>query len=323
MGRRDSGLETSLEPSGLALWRCSCPFTYLSMSGSRRIERDGETATRTTPLDKYLARPQDDHCSWYHFASRNGGGSTHTTWPLNEDYCKTMLLLHWPSWFDIQEVKGDAESWIDHFKDLFASDDCPTFVKAQVAKARRYADQPQEPVFEEDEEDDAVEAEEQPDWVHVYAGQNQIYEGVKRDFDYDDGGEDYDWSSTHIILCEGEDPTKWLQESINADDEQETESADLDLPRVCPLSLNKNQKAIVSLVLHTLYNFVENTELVPGPESETLPPRGFLQTYIISKLHPRVFEKCMFALHWLLGVAVQQHSFPQQRVTGYPHQEVS
>ena len=40
-------------------------------------------------------------------------------------------------------------------------------MKAQVAKARRYADHPQDPVFEEDEEDDAVEAEEQPDWVDV------------------------------------------------------------------------------------------------------------------------------------------------------------
>ena len=255
VGRRDiSGPEASFELSGLALWRCSRPFTYLSMSGSRRLERDGETATRSTPLDKYLARPQDEHCSWYHFASKNGnvpvvsGGSTHATWPLNEDYCRTMLLLHWPSWFDIQEVKGDAESWIDRFKDFFASDDCPTFVKAQVAKARRFADHPQEPVFEEDEEDDAVEAEEQPDWVDVYAGQNQIYEGVERDFDYDDGGEDYDWSSTRIILPEGEDPTKWLQESIKADDERETESADLDLPQVCPLSLNENQKSIESLV---------------------------------------------------------------------------
>ena len=221
VGRRDiSGPEASFELSGLALWRCSRPFTYLSMSGSRRLERDGETATRSTPLDKYLARPQDEHCSWYHFASKNGnvpvvsGGSTHATWPLNEDYCRTMLLLHWPSWFDIQEVKGDAESWIDRFKDFFASDDCPTFVKAQVAKARRFADHPQEPVFEEDEEDDAVEAEEQPDWVDVYAGQNQMYEGVERDFDYDDGGEDYDWSSTHIILPEGKDPTKCFKKAL-------------------------------------------------------------------------------------------------------------
>ena len=110
------------------------------MSGSRKLELDGETATRTTALDTYLARPPGEHCSWYHFASRNGnvsvvsGGSAQATWPMNEDYCGTMLLLHWPSWFDPQEVKGDAESWIDRFKDFFASDDCPTFVKAQVSK---------------------------------------------------------------------------------------------------------------------------------------------------------------------------------------------
>ena len=109
------------------------------------------------------------------------GGATHATWPLHEDYFRTMLLLHWPNWFDIQEVKGDAESWIDRFKAFVATSECPTFVKAQVSKARRYAEHPQEPVFEENEDDDAVEAEEQPDWVDVYAGQNQRYEGVKKD----------------------------------------------------------------------------------------------------------------------------------------------
>ena len=91
-----------------------------------------------------------------------------------------MLMLHWPNWFDIQEVMGDAESWIDRFRDFVSTSDCPTFVKAQVSKAQRYADHPQEPVFEEDEGDDAVEAEEQPDWVDVYAGQNQRYEGVEK-----------------------------------------------------------------------------------------------------------------------------------------------
>ena len=157
-------------------------------------------------------------------------------------------------------MKGDAESWIGRFKDFFESDDCPIFVKAQVAKTRRFAHHPQEPVFKEDEADDAVEAEEQLDWVDVYAGQNQIYEGLEKDFEYNDGGEDNDWSSTRIILPEGNDPSKWLQESIKADDERETERTDLDLPQVCPLSLNENQRAIVALVLHTLYNFIENIE---------------------------------------------------------------
>ena len=55
VGRHISGSEASFELSRLALWRCSRLFTYLSMSGSRRLEHDGETATRTTPLDEYLA----------------------------------------------------------------------------------------------------------------------------------------------------------------------------------------------------------------------------------------------------------------------------
>ena len=60
-----SGPEASFELSGLALWRCSRQFMYLSMTGSRRLERDGNTATPSTPLDKYLARPHDQHCSWF------------------------------------------------------------------------------------------------------------------------------------------------------------------------------------------------------------------------------------------------------------------
>ena len=52
------------------------------------------------------------------------------------------------------------------------------------------------------------------------------------------------------------------------------------------------------------YLMGEGVAIVCGPESETFPPRGFLQTCIISKFLPRVFEKCMFALDWLMGVAV-------------------
>lgn len=53
--RNISGPEASFELSGLPLWRCSRPFTYLSMSGSWRLERDDDTTTHSTPLDKYLA----------------------------------------------------------------------------------------------------------------------------------------------------------------------------------------------------------------------------------------------------------------------------
>lgn len=74
---------------------------------------------------------------------------------------------------------------------------------------------------EDNVDDDAVE-EEQPDWVDVYAGRNQRYEGVEKDFDYDDGGEQYDWSSISISLPEGKDPKKWLEDTIKQAEEQET-----------------------------------------------------------------------------------------------------
>ena len=58
VGRGDiSGPKASFELSGLALWHCSHQSTYLSMTGSRRLERDGYTATCSTPLNKYLSRP--------------------------------------------------------------------------------------------------------------------------------------------------------------------------------------------------------------------------------------------------------------------------
>ena len=52
-------------------------------------------------------------------------------------------------------------------------------------------------------------------------------------------------------------------------------------------------------------------------------PSGIFVDMYHFKASPKGIEKCMFALDCLVGVAVQQHSFPQQRVTGYPHQEVS
>jgi len=263
VGRRDiSEPEASFELSRLALWRCSRQFTYLSITGSRHLERDGDTATCSTPLDKCLARPQEQHRSWYQFASKGAkvpvvsGGATHATWPLTEDYCRSMLLLHWPNWFDIQEVKGDAESWIYRFKDFFGTNLCPTFVKAQVCKAQHQAEHPKEPVFKDNVDDDAVEAEEQPDWVDVYAGQNQIYEGVEKDFDYDDGGEQCDWSSISINFPEGKDPKKWLEDIIKQAEEQGT--VGLELADVSPLTLNDTQRALVILVFYTLCKFVEN-----------------------------------------------------------------
>ena len=268
VGRRDiSGPEASFELSGLALWRCSRQFSYLSMTGSRRLERNGDTATTSSSLDKYLARPRDKLCSWYEYASQNGkvpvvsGGATYASWPLNEDYCRTMLLLHWPNWFTIQEVKSDEESWIERFEPFVISDNCPGFVKAQVQKAQQLAlRQPEEEYGESDDEDEACEAQEQPDWVEVYAGHNHHYEGVENEFQYDDGGDQYDWSSTSLHIPAVEETKQWLEDCIKENEESSTMNRDVELPDVCPSTLNEEQRSIVSLVLYTLYNFVESPD---------------------------------------------------------------
>ena len=110
--------------------------------------------------------------------------------------------------------------------------------------------------------------------MDVYAGQNQRYEGVEKDFDYDDGGDEYDWNSTCIILPEGRDPKKWL----------EAEPEDLELPQMSLLSLNENQRAIVSLVLHTLYNFLENREDYHPLRLVVSGTAGTGKTYVIKCL---------------------------------------
>jgi len=82
--------------------------------------------------------------------------------------------------------------------------------------------------------------------------------GLEKDFDYGDGGEQYDWSSISMNLSEGKEPKTWLRDNIKQVEEQET--VGLELPDVSALSLNDNQRTLVILVLHTLYTwaFVEN-----------------------------------------------------------------
>ena len=59
---------------------------------------------------------------------------------------------------------------------------------------------------------------------------------------------------------------------------------------MCPLSLNENQKAIVSLVLHTLYNFVENTEYYHPLRLVVSGTAGTGKSYVIKCLQRLVWQ---------------------------------
>ncbi|EDO35707.1 predicted protein [Nematostella vectensis] len=164
VGRRDvSGPEASFELSGLALWGCSRQFSYISMKGSRRLEKNEDTVTSSSSLDRYLARARDEFCSWYRFAAKNG--------------------------------------------------------KVPV-----------------------------------------MYEGVE-DFQYDDGGEDFDWSRCTVAVPEDVDPKAWLQDKIEEEEEEASAvDSELILPDVSPLTLNEEQRSIVSLILVTLQKYLQQAE---------------------------------------------------------------
>lgn len=90
--KRDvSSVEASYEISSLPLNRSSHTFKTVSLSGSRIIEKDGQTITRNTALDNYLHRDKKNEMSFYEFICQGGkvpvisSASTTPSWPLPED----------------------------------------------------------------------------------------------------------------------------------------------------------------------------------------------------------------------------------------------
>jgi hypothetical protein len=125
------------------------------------------TVTKSTPLDKYLSRPEDDISSWYSFICKQrkvpviSGGSLRVSWPLAEDYCKNILLLHWPNWRNLSEFKSDDISWSDKLQEFLLNDSCPNFVKADIERAKLGDNNVN--FFDEEKVDD----DEQPEWVDL------------------------------------------------------------------------------------------------------------------------------------------------------------
>ena len=90
--KRDvSAVVSSHELSRLPLYRCSHFFQHIGVTGSRQLEKNGTTATKCTPLDRYLNRDESVRCSWYKFICDTGkvpviaGSFRRVTWPLHEE----------------------------------------------------------------------------------------------------------------------------------------------------------------------------------------------------------------------------------------------
>ena len=141
--KRDvSSVEASYELFSLPLYRSSHNFQSVSLSGARIIESNGTTITKNTQIDKYLARSQDDTSSLYNFICRQGrvpvisGNNNHATWPLSENYCKSTILLHWPNWRLLSDIKSEDMPWQEKMIEFLNTEHCPNFIRADIERAK-------------------------------------------------------------------------------------------------------------------------------------------------------------------------------------------
>lgn len=64
---------------------------------------------------------ENDKSYWYQYISRSGklpdiyGSQIGPSWPLIEDNCCTMMLLHKPNWRKNSEVKSCTKTWEEAF----------------------------------------------------------------------------------------------------------------------------------------------------------------------------------------------------------------
>ena len=189
--KRDiSAVEASFELSVLPLYRSSHTFQSISISGFRVLENNGSKLTRNTPLDKYLERKKSDTSSFYQFICQTGkvpvinGSGVQACWPIEENYCKNMLLLHWPNWRKISDIKDDNTTWTAHFTSFLASAYCPNFLKAEVDRVKSHANKTETVSEPLDEEESSDVASSQPEWVELVKP-IVTFDDIQREFAFD------------------------------------------------------------------------------------------------------------------------------------------
>lgn len=196
-----SSVDASFELPSIPLFRSSHLFQSVSLTGCRVLQQSGiNTITNSTIIDKYLSRHKNYHSSLYQFISNNGrvpviNGPTQASWPLQEKYCKTTLLLHFPNWRCLSDVKNDATSWTEFFLSFLESDNCPNFVKADIERAKEKEKEPDNLSQEHEVLNSDVP---QPEWMEALRP-NPNYDNSSLNFTFDDGNPDHDWSDTSHI----------------------------------------------------------------------------------------------------------------------------
>jgi len=254
-------VEASYELSSLPLYRSSHTFQNVSLSGFRLLDTKctGHVVTKNTALDKYVQRDDKDTSSFYKFICKNGKvpvvcGNIHATWPLEEEYCRNMLILHTQNWRSITDIKDENTTWVEKMITFLKTEHCPNFIKADIEKAKLNYDL----YFVQEEDnssDNSSENCDQPDWMQLIKP-NPNYEEITSDFVFDNGGPDYDWSKTSNNYP-SDLGVKWLQNlqsHINNDDTLLNVS-DIDISK-----MNKDQRFAFKIVMKTIQNHIETPQ---------------------------------------------------------------
>ncbi len=172
------------------------------------------------------------------------GNMTQASWSLPEDYCRSTLLLHWPNWRNRSDIKSSDTSWIEVMKEFLKSNDCPSFVKAAIERAKKN--------YTENCEDeylcnDTIIDNAQPDWMEMILP-NVEFEHNTEDFIFVDGGDGYNCDNSCYEYTSGLGKQWTEQLVINSN----VESNILQLPDVNPNSMNEDQRLAFNIVMNKL-----------------------------------------------------------------------
>jgi hypothetical protein len=179
------------------------------------------------------------------------GSSVTATIPLTEDYSRTMLLLHWPNWRKLEDIKPSEITWCQKLQEFLTSDTCPNFLKADIEKAQQKA-------YDNIPSDDTSDSDndiEMPEWMQLLQP-NKKFQSLA-EFDFDDGGPEYDWNYPDTQYPD-DFGIKWLE---NIDSEENTT-----IPIISEIklhSLNYDQRLAFCIVMNTLIHYKNGSDVDP------------------------------------------------------------
>lgn len=256
--KRDiSSVEACYELSSIPLYRSSHTFQSVSLSGSRILEKGAFNLTRNTALDKYIHRDENDNSSFYAFLCRSGkvpvitGCNTQATLPLEENFCQTSLLLHFPNWRNISDIKNESASWVQTFISFLDSENCPNFLKAEVERAKDIEK------FDDNEAEEEINSTcnsvDESEWMNIIRPCANFENNA--DFEFDDGGPSHDWTATSYEYPENEKDFSNIMET-----KLQGNSNVLQIPNVDVQRLNTEQRFAFNIVLKTIGDCFEKTD---------------------------------------------------------------